>query len=210
MTGAPLKRFAPYERRFWLLNPSSPNPPCPPMSSARSRGFPWWSAPTRWISWSLKERYQKQRRSKPLVMTAHTLKRLQRTAEILRKSSKPWQSKVGFRLKLGRLSIAKSPSALTRRCARAVRRGGGARHRGAMIHAASCIHWPVGRVLVRISDKLLDHMHQERLAKQWKNVRFNERQKERDRIKQVRQTFVETNSASLSGCLICCFRNKTF
>lgn len=176
MTGAPLKRFVPYERRFWLLNPSSPNQPCPPVSSARSRGFPWWSAPTRWISWSLRERYRKQRRSKPLVMTVPILKRLQRTAEILRKPSRPWQSKAGYRLKLDRLSIAKSPSALTRRCARAVRRGSGARHRCAMIHAASCIHWPVGRVLVRISGKLLDHMRQESLAKQWKNVRFNERQ----------------------------------
>lgn len=174
MTGAHLKRFAPYERRFWLLNPSSPNQPCPPVSSAHS-GFPWWSAPTRWISWSLRERYRKQRRSKPLVMTAPILKRLQRTVEISRKPSRPWQSKAGFRLKLDRLSIAKSPSALIRLCARAALQGSGAR-RGAMIHAASCIHWPVGRVLVLISGKLLDHMRQESLAKQRKNARFNERQ----------------------------------
>lgn len=176
MTGAPLKRFVHYERRFWLLNQSSPNQPCPQLSSARSHGFPWWSAPTRWISWSLRERYRKQRRSKPWVMTAPILKRLQKTAGILRKSSRPWRSKAGFRLKLDLLSIAKSHSALTRRCARAVRRGSGARHRGATIRAASCIHWPVGRVLVRISGKLLDHMRPESPAKQWKNVRFNERQ----------------------------------
>lgn len=151
MTGALSKRCAHYERKFWLLNPSSRNPLC--QSTARSHRFPWWSAPTRWISRNLREKYPRQRCSKPSGMTVRILKPLRRTAQIWKKYSRLWQSEVDFQPKRARLNIARSLCALTRRCGRAGRRGGGSRSSIEMFPAAHCTHWPDGRVSPLISVK---------------------------------------------------------
>lgn len=171
MTGALLKRFARYARRFWLPNPSSPKPLR--QSSAHSSGFLCWSAPTRWIWRSLRRSYPRRRRCESSGRTAPTLRRPQKTAGTWRKSSRLWQRGAAFLPRPGRRSIVKSPSVRTKRCARVVRTVGEARRPAATMHAACCIRWHVGRVSARICGKSLGHIRRERPAKRWKNVQFS-------------------------------------
>lgn len=169
-TGALSRRCATCERRFWPLNPNSPNPRC--RGIARSRGSRSWSAPTK-RTLTPREGFHAQKCSKLSGVTARILKHLRRTAPTSTKSSRPWRSGAAFRRKRVRFSTAKCPSGRTRPCGRTGRRGREERWRGEMIPVAPCTHWPVGRASPQIFGRSLGHVREQNRATDWRNVKFS-------------------------------------